>query len=102
MPEIESEYDDLDKYKNSYGDIAYYKKDTYIKHNPYGPAIVLKSGRIEYYIEDKLHRLSGPARIYTGGEKEYWINNKFLTEEEFEYHPDRLEFIGKGHLSSLL
>ena len=54
MPHIklESEYDDLDKYDNGCGDIYYYKKDTNIYHNPYGPAVIWNSGIIFYYINN--------------------------------------------------
>ena len=39
---LQSEYDDLDKYKYNNGDIVYYRKNTNICHNPYGPALLLK------------------------------------------------------------
>ena len=98
---IQSEYDDLDKYDNLCGDFWYYKKDTNILHNPYGPAIICKDGRKYYYIENKCHRLDGPAFILSNGEEQYWINNKFLTKEEFETHPDVLKFLVKEHLVCL-
>ena len=75
---LESEYDDLDKYENYLGDIYYYKKNTHIFHNPYGPAVIWKGGIIFYY-----------------------INNKALSKEEFEVHPERLKYLGKGHLICL-
>ena len=98
MFKVESEYDDLDKYKYSNGDIYYRKKDTNIAHNPYGPAVVHEDGFTVYYINNKLHRLDGPAFISSDGEEFYYINNKELDKEEFEKHPERLNFIGKGHL----
>ena len=98
---IESEYHDLDKYENNIGNIIYCKKDTYTKHNPYGPAFTRKSGYKAYYIENKLHRLDGPARIYAYGREEYWINNKLLNKEEFDIHPERLKYLGKEHLICL-
>ena len=79
MSKIESEYVDLDKHKDYYENIIYYKKDTQLIHNPYGP-----------------------AKIYTNGKKFYYINGKELTKEEFEYHPDRLKFLGKEHLMCLV
>ena len=79
---LQSEYYDLDKYKNHFGNIIYCKKDAYIRHNPYSPAIICKDGNKFYYIEDRLHRLDGPARIYSNGEEQYWINDTELTKEE--------------------
>jgi len=102
MSYLVSEYDDLDKCTNDFGDIVYYKKNTTIWHNPYGPTIICKDGYIAYIINDKWHRLDGPARIWSGGYEEYWINHKFLKKEEFEAHPERLKYLGKEYLICLL
>ena len=99
--ELQSEYDDLDKYEYYDGDIVYLKKGTGMYHNPYGPAVVSKNGHKEYWINDKCHRLDGPAIIYSDGYEEYYINDKELTKEEFEVHPERLKFLGKEHLICL-
>ena len=98
---LQSEYDDLDKYKFDDGDIYYCKKDTIIWHNPHGPAVIYKNGYKQYIIENKLHRLDGPAVIYPNGEEEYYINNKKLSKQEFETHPERLKFLGKEYLICL-
>ena len=98
---VKSEYNDLDKYKYYDGDIVYFKKDTDIYHNPYGPAVVSEDGHKEYWINDNLHRLDGPAVIYVNGEEEYWINDKLLTKEKFELHPERLKFLDKEYLLCL-
>ena len=98
MPKVESEYIDLDKYKYNDGSIYYIKKDTQLIHNPYGPAIIWRDGTKLYYINNKCHRLDGPAKIYADGEERYYINGKELTKEEFEYHPERLRFLGKEYL----
>ena len=97
---LQSEYLALDKYEY-YGDIYYYKKDTGIKHNPYGPAFVSTNGYKEYWIEDNLYRLDGAAIIYSNGKGFYYINSRELTKEEFELHPERLKFLGKEHLICL-
>ena len=96
-----SEYKDLDKYEDKFGYIYYYKKDTILLHNPYGPAVVSEYGHKEYWINNKRHRLDGPAIILPYGADGYYINDKQLTEEEFELHPERLKFIGKEHLACL-
>ena len=96
-----SEYDDLDKYEYDNGDIYYCKKDTVIYHNPYGPAVIWKNGYKIYYVNGERHRLDGPAIIYSNGEVRYLINNKCLTKEEFDLHPERLKFLGKEHLACL-
>jgi len=95
---LQSEYDDLDKYKFYDGHIMYYKKGTSIFHNPYGPAIISKDGTEQYWVENKIHRLDGPAVIYRDGEEKYFINSEYLTEEQFEVHPERLKFLGKEYL----
>ena len=97
---LKSEYNNLDKYYCC-EDIFYCKKDTYIKHNPYGPAIIQKNGYMSYYIDNEYHRLDGPARIWLNGDEEYFINGYYLTKEEFELHPERLKFLGKEHLICL-
>ena len=99
---LQPEYPDLDKYKYNNGDIYYYKKDTRILHNPYGPAIIDRDGGIYYFVEDNRHRLDGPATIYSDGQEEYWINYEYLTKEEFEKHPKRLKYLGKEYLICLI
>ena len=83
--QIPSEYEDLDKYKNKNGNILYYKKNTNIKHNPYGPAIIDRNGNKYYYINNMCHRLDGPAIVYSDGHGSYFINSLFKgnTKEEF-------------------
>ena len=98
---LQSEYSDLDKYKNS-GNIFYFKKDTKILHNPYGPSALYSYGSKAYYINDEYHRLDGPAIMRTDGIEFYFINNIELTKEEFEMHPERLKYLGKEHLICLL
>ena len=98
---LQSEYDDLDKYEYINGDIFYYKKDIGVWHNPYGPAIITSNGHKLYYMEGKCHRLDGPAVIYSDGKELYFINNKRLSKEEFEVHPERLKYLGKEHLICL-
>ena len=97
---LQSEYPDLDKYEY-YGDISYYKKNSNIRHNPYGFAYISRDGHKAYLIENKVHRLDGPAIIRANGEEDYYINNEYLTKEEFEKHPERLKFLGKVHLICL-
>ena len=98
---LESEYNNLDKYEFDGANIYYVKKDTYIVHNPYGPAIIHKNGRKQYCIEGKYHRLDGPAIIWPSGYEEYWINGKQLTKEQFDVDPERLKFLGKEYLICL-
>ena len=101
MFKVESEYSDLDKY-SCYNDIFYYKKDTHIAHNPYGPAHTSKNGYKAYWIEGKIHRIDGPAVIYSDFEEQYWINHEQLSKEEFELHPERLKFLDKEYLLCLI
>ena len=104
MFKIESEYNDLDKYQYNDENVLYCKKNIKILHNPYGPAMInVYKNTVYYYIEGKLHRLDGPAIIYKKiGREEYYINNKYLTKEEFEIHPERLKYLGKENLVCLI
>ena len=86
MKKIQSEYDDLDKYIDESKNTYYYKKDTKIKHNPYGPAFINKTGYKEYWIEDKYHRLDGAAVIYSDGDVEYFINDIFIGHSKQEFY----------------
>ena len=90
---MQSEYPDLDKYKyedeeyeDGNGDIIYYKKDTKIWHNPYGPAIIWADGRKYYFINNKKHRLDGPAMMYRNGKGTYYINNEELGDTKQEFY----------------
>ena len=98
---LQSEYDDLYKYKDYYENIYYYRKGKLTLHNPYGPAFISSDGNKEYYIENKLHRLDGPAIIHSNGLKYYFIDGKRLSKEEFDVHPKRLKFLGKEYLICL-
>ena len=98
---LQSEYEDLDKYKNNFGHIFYCKKDTDIRHNPYGPSYIDKNGYKSYWVEGKRHRLDGPAAIWPNGCEEYYINSEYLSKEEFELHPERLKYLDKDHLICL-
>ena len=98
---LQSEYDDLYKYKDYYENIYYYRKGKLTLHNPYGPAFISSDGNKEYYIENKLHRLDGPARVWVDNYEEYWINNELLTKEKFDVHPERLKYLGKENLICL-
>lgn len=51
----------------------------------------------EYCVFGGYHRLDGPARIWYGLDYEvmdceYWVNEKRLKKEDFENHPDVIEF----------
>ena len=65
VKKLESEYPDLDKYSSTYGNTIYYKKNTNIRHNPYGPALINSNGTFAYYINDVLF----------GRKKEDFYNN---------------------------
>ena len=99
MFKMKSEYDYLDKY-DYYGNIFYFKKNDlmyYLHNSPINGNNEIK----QFYSQQKLHRLDGPAVIYRNGKKVYYINNELLTEEQFEYHPERLKFLGKDYLACI-
>ena len=99
---LKSEYIDLDKYRDYFDNIFYYKKGTSIYHNPYGPAYIIENVYKAYLIEGQWHRLDGPARIWINCKEEYCINGYSLTKEEFEIHPERLKYLKKEHLICLM
>ncbi|NVM34069.1 MAG: hypothetical protein HWN81_00640 [Candidatus Lokiarchaeota archaeon] len=56
-----------------------------------------------YYDWDKkLHRLDGPAIEYVSGSKRWYINGKHLTEEEFEAHPKRYDYLASLAIEEIL
>ena len=100
MFKINSEYSDLNKYIDEFKNIWYYKKNTNIIHNSYGPAFINRLYEV-YYIENKIHRLDGPAIIHSNGLKYYFIDGKKLSKEEFDINKKRLKFLGKEYLICL-
>jgi len=66
---------------NTAGTIEWYQNDKL--HRLDGPAIEYANGYKFWYQNDKLHRLDGPAVEYANGDKEWYIEGKELTEEEF-------------------
>lgn len=106
MKKVNSEYSDLDKCVNNLGTF-YFKIGTYIKHNPYGPAIILNTGHKAYYIDDNFHRIDGPARIFSDGREEYWVNGEIFYGD-LEKHPKYKEYLmehlkaNKEHLISII
>ena len=83
---LQSEYPHLDKYITQIGTIFYFKKDTQIYHNPYGPAVICKDGLKYYYLNGKLHRLDDPAKIYPDGTGRYFINDIFIAFSKQEFY----------------
>ena len=73
-----SEYE-IDRFGNKI-----YKDENGDHHNPFGPALITRSGNTYWYKHGQLHREDGPAIESNNGEKKYWIEGVQLTEEEFE------------------
>ena len=57
------------------------------------PAIECEGGDKWWYIDDILHRVDGPAMDFASGNKSWYIDGKKLTEEEFEAHPKRCNYL---------
>ena len=95
---LQSEYDDLDKY-SYYEDIYYYKKNTKILHNPYGPAFISKDGGEMYLIDNNFHRLDGPAVKFVSGVEQYYINDELLDKKTFQTKV--LKLLNKEYLQCL-
>ena len=85
------------------------KKNTPIRHNPYGPAVIAHNGTKKYYIngslnrldgpaiifadgtkewyiDGQLHRFDGPARIYNDGEKEWYLNDELVSDNQKDFY----------------
>ena len=92
---LESEYDDLDKFIYNNKNTVYYKKDTKLFHNPYGPAYIKADGSKVYYINNKIHRTDGPAIMFSNGVNGYFINDEEVSEKDFYTNKQVLESIGK-------
>ncbi|NVM34059.1 MAG: hypothetical protein HWN81_00590 [Candidatus Lokiarchaeota archaeon] len=71
-------------------------------HRLDGPAVEFANGSKYWFIDDKLHRLDGPACEYVSGSKRWYINGKHLTEEEFENHPKRLDYLASLAIEEIL
>lgn len=63
---------------------TFYLDDDGNYHRTDGPAIVWKSGSLEWYINGHRHRLDGPSYIGFDGLLEWYIDGVPLTKEEFE------------------
>lgn len=62
-------------------------------HCEIGPAIIWDDGSLEWWQNDKKHRLNGPAVIYNHGNiKRYYINDKSYKEKEYWKHPLIVEY----------
>ncbi|NVM34060.1 MAG: hypothetical protein HWN81_00595 [Candidatus Lokiarchaeota archaeon] len=72
------------------------------RHRLDGPAVEWADGDKEWYVEDKLHRLDGPAIECADGDKYWCINGKHLTEEEFEVHPKRQDYLASLAIEEIL
>ncbi|NVM34065.1 MAG: hypothetical protein HWN81_00620 [Candidatus Lokiarchaeota archaeon] len=71
-------------------------------HRLDGPAVEYADGNKEWHVEDKRHRLDGPAVEYANGYKAWYVNGKHLTEEEFETHPKRYDYLASLAIEELL
>ena len=76
---------------NKYGTIRYYNSDNQL-HRIYGPAAILSGGLKLWYQNNKRHRLDGPAVMYANGDNAWYIDGIQYTEEEFNKHPDVIEY----------
>jgi len=64
---------ELEKIKNDTYSI-YVIKGTNIVHKDDGPAIVWKTGELEWYVQNKRHRSDGPAVIFPEGDVMWFLN----------------------------
>ena len=93
------------EYISSFLYIIRYREGKY-NHREDGPAYIvmyIKEDNIEivieegYYKNGQLHRLDGPAEIFYGEpevikRENYWINDEWLIKEEWELHPEVIEY----------
>jgi len=82
MPKIKSEHKGLDKYQTSDGSIHYYKKGTFIYHNPYGPAVIYNDGFTYCYIEDCLMGNKKLESEYSDLDKYEYNNNIYYYKKD--------------------
>ncbi|NVM34067.1 MAG: hypothetical protein HWN81_00630 [Candidatus Lokiarchaeota archaeon] len=91
-----------DKFYYLDGSILNYYDDTKKLHRLDGPAIEYASGSKWWYVKGKRHRLDGPAVEFSSGSKRWWVNGKYLTEEEFETHPKRYDYLASLAIEEIL
>ncbi|NVM34029.1 MAG: hypothetical protein HWN81_00435 [Candidatus Lokiarchaeota archaeon] len=72
------------------------------RHRLDGPAIEYVEGSKSWYVEGKCHRLDGPAIEYANGDKEWYVEGKRLTEEQFEAHPKRQDYLASLAIEEIL
>ncbi|NVM34032.1 MAG: hypothetical protein HWN81_00455 [Candidatus Lokiarchaeota archaeon] len=72
------------------------------RHRLDGPAVEYSSGSKRWYVKGKRHRLDGPAIECASSHKEWWIDDKYLTEEEFETHPKRKDYLANLAIEEIL
>ncbi|NVM34033.1 MAG: hypothetical protein HWN81_00460 [Candidatus Lokiarchaeota archaeon] len=72
------------------------------RHRLDGPAVEYANGSKKWCIDGKLHRLDGPAVEYANGDKEWYVDDKYLTEEEFEAHPKRQDYLASLAIEEIL
>lgn len=54
-------------------------------HNDFGPAIYYDSGSLEWWRENKRHRLDGPAVVYADKKNsQYFVNGQHCIEEQYQ------------------
>ena len=66
---------------NTAGTIEWYQNDKL--HRLDGPAVEYANGYKVWYQNDKRHREDGPACEYADGDRYWFIEGKELSEEEF-------------------
>ena len=71
-------------------------------HRKDGPAVKWVDGSKEWWINGKSHRLDGPALEGPNGICFYFINDRELTEDEWNVHPLRKDYIIQKNLKYIL
>ena len=86
---------------DSEGNKCWFNNDVEL-HREDGPAIEYADGSTYWYVNGKIHRLDGPAGEYADGTCDYWINGQQLTEDKWNVHSFRIEYVIQENLKSIL
>jgi hypothetical protein len=63
------------------------------RHRVDGPAYEYADGSRQWWMDGKRHRVDGPAVEWADGSRQWWVDGERLSEEQFEKHPLRLEYV---------
>ena len=81
--------------------LSYFSYCNSVLHRVDGPAVEKYEYRA-WYFNGQLHRLDGPALIGSDDRNAWYIHGQWMTEAEFETHPERQKYLFEQELEKVL